>query len=166
MVRLLSMICFVMLTLLIVLAVLLIIAPEALIPTDQGPFDDLPSGVLRVFAIAVAVALLLPPIWGVLSLMRLSRAYLQNQVFTPAPARHLMSTGSALIATAVLKIASVPIFGVLVWLAKVEGGERGEISLAFGSAELALIGGGLLLRTIGRVLLDAVRIAEENQEFI
>lgn len=164
---LLRMICFVMLTLLIVLIVLLIIAPESLLPPERGgPFADVTEGLWRGLTIAVAVAILLPPIWGTLALMRLSGAYLRDEVFTPAPARHLMSAGGALIATAALKIVSVPLFGLLAWLATVEAGAEAEISLAIGTGELALIGGGLLLRTIGRVLLDAARLAEENEAFI
>lgn len=163
----LRLICFVALTLLIVLITLVILVPAALSGDEvPNPVTALPPGALRGLGIAYAVLMLLPALWGVLTLMRLTGAYLRDEVFTPRAARHLKTIGWVMMVSAGLKFVSGPFYGALTLLGTVETGERSAIALAFGAGDLALIGGGFLFITLGRVMLDASQIASENQEFI
>ena len=117
---------------------------------------------LRWAAIALALALLVPPLVAATALFRLSTAFLRGRVFEPAAARHLARAGHALLWAAALGFLARPGFDLLVGWS--QGG--GSVAIELSSADLWVFGGGLLLLTLGRVLEEAGRLARENAAFV
>ncbi|KIT17961.1 DUF2975 domain-containing protein [Jannaschia aquimarina] len=154
-------ICLLALGLFALLAGALLVSPE-LVTRGGWPLDALPAGPLRWAALAIGVLLLAPPAWAAAELTRLSTAFLSGEVYAPAPARHLSRAGKALLLTAASGVAARPALDLLVGLS--QGG--GSVSVTIGSGDLVLLGCGLLLQALGRVLADAARLAAENRAFV
>ena len=102
--------------------------------------------------------------WALWSLRQLFFHYARGEVFTYEPLRRLNHVAIALFASVVVGFAmNVPVSFLL---SLPRGPGRFEISLSFGSGEIAnLFMAGVVL-VIARVMAEARRLADENAKFI
>lgn len=128
------------------------------------PAATAPSG-MKSTAVLVLGALTLIPITMALAQMRaLFARYRAGEILTPPCARHILRSGRALMGLAVLQMVILPL-QILVLTADNPPGQR-IVSLSLNSETLWLLLAGGLLVTIGWVMTEAARAAEENAGFV
>ena len=114
-----------------------------------------------IVLLAGPVSLLVYAMWRI---SQLFACYERGQVFSPAAARHMRVAGTAIAATGGLSIV-VNTLAVLLLTYDNAPGER-FLEITVSSANYAsLLFGGLLI-VIGWVMHEAVRVANENRQFI
>lgn len=102
--------------------------------------------------------------WALWSLMRLFRLYARGQVFSSEALAALNHVAVALFAGVIAGfIMQGPISLALTW--PLGGGHR-EISLGFGSNDVATLFLACAVLVIARVMGEAQRVADENAKFV
>lgn len=124
------------------------------------PFS-LPVG-LAVWAVLAVISV--PMLWGLWSLKGLFGGYARGEIFTVTAAHKLRHFGLALVVIGCdTPLASALLSGALS-LDQPEGARKLVVSLTGNDLFLLMV--GILVTTIAHVMGEAVRIAQENAEFI
>ena len=129
------------------------LAPE----TDPTRGLRLAIGLLGAFPV-VAILYVLAQMSG------LFQRYSQGETLTLACAAHIQRIGAGVIASAAFEVLVRPAQIALASLANPPGSR--VLALSLESADFGLVLTGGLLLTIGWVMADAARIAQENREFV
>ncbi len=128
-----------------------------------GPNSELS----RAWLITIAAIGALPVaamIYALTHVRALFARYSQGETLTPACAKHIHQIGMGLLASAMLGLVTRPIQIMLASLSNPPG-ER-VLALGVGSADLGLVLAGGLMLTIGWVMGDAARIAEDSKSIV
>ncbi|MDJ0825208.1 MAG: DUF2975 domain-containing protein [Rhodobacter sp.] len=118
----------------------------------------------RFAAAAVGAVPVLATIYALGHMSALFGLYAKGETLTPPCARHIRRIGAGLLAVAALQFLTRPAQVALVSLANPPG-ER-VLAISLGSADWALVLAGGLLLTIGWVMGEAARIAEDHQAIV
>lgn len=103
-------------------------------------------------------------LWALWSLRQLFLKYATGEVFSAAALRYLNNVAVALFASVVVGFAmQAPISFLLTWPL---GRGHAEISLTFGSGDVATLFMAGVVLVIARVMVEARRIADENAKFV
>ncbi|MDE2501108.1 MAG: DUF2975 domain-containing protein [Alphaproteobacteria bacterium] len=103
-------------------------------------------------------------LWALWSLRQLFLKYGKGDVFSAAALRYLNNVAVALFASVVVGFAmQAPISFLLTW--SLGPGHR-NISLSFGSADVATLFMAGVVLVIARVMVEARRVADENAKFV
>jgi hypothetical protein len=119
---------------------------------------------LRLSAWAVTMIGAAPLLFGLDRLRRLFALYREGRVFVPAAARRLHAFAAAVIAMAVVQPIAGAALSVLLTIDNPPG--QRQFSIAFGSGELQTLFVGVLFLVIATIMREAIRIADENAQFV
>jgi Protein of unknown function (DUF2975) len=120
--------------------------------------------VFRLGAMAFALVPTAFSVWALWSLRLLFRKYAEGEVFSRDALRHLNNVAVALFASVIVGFATqAPITFALTW--SLGAGHR-EISLGFGSDDVATLFMAGVVLAIARVMVAAQRLADENAKFV
>jgi Protein of unknown function (DUF2975) len=118
----------------------------------------------RLGAMACALVPAAFTVWALWSLRLLFLSYAHGEVFSRGALRHLTHVAVALFGGVVVGFAmQAPISLLLTW--PLGHGHR-EISLAFGSDDVARLFMSGVMLVIARVMAEAGRLADENAKFV
>ncbi|HKD22843.1 MAG TPA: DUF2975 domain-containing protein [Rhizomicrobium sp.] len=119
---------------------------------------------LRLLALVCAFAPTAFTMWALWSLRRLFLLYAEGSVFSAEALEALNHVAVALFAGVVVAfIMQAPISLALTWA---RGAGHREISLSFGSGDVARLFMAGVVLVIARVMAEARRVADENAKFV
>jgi hypothetical protein len=132
-------------------------------------FPGLPAGTALTGAKSMAVVLvgavgLGPVLYALVQMRDLFARYRRAEILSPACGRAIRRTGAALMLLALWQTIALPLQIGLLTLDNPPGGKQLTLQLSSETMWLLLAGG--LLLTIGWVMAEAARVAEENAGFI
>ena len=107
---------------------------------------------------------LLPLIWALVEMKGLFARYAQGDILSPECARHILRTGQALVAVALMGIATRALQGLALTYDNPPGQKMLAIGIDGATAGFILAGGPLV--AIGWVMGEAARVAEDNRGFL
>ncbi|HEY4944127.1 MAG TPA: DUF2975 domain-containing protein [Rhizomicrobium sp.] len=116
----------------------------------------------RLGALVFSLAAVTLTVWALWSLRGLFLHYARGAVFTPTALRLLNNVAVALFASVVATFAMHAPISLILSL----GIHKPQISLDFGSGDLATLFTAGVVLVIARVMNEAGRIAEENAKFV
>jgi len=118
----------------------------------------------RLAALACALAAVGFTMWALWSLRQLFLKYAAGEVFSQEALRYLSNVAVALFAGVIVDfVMQAPISFLLTW--SLGHGHR-EISLSFGSGDVATLFMAGVVLVIARVMAEARRMADENAGFV
>jgi hypothetical protein len=119
---------------------------------------------LRLLALACAMVPTAFSMWALWSLRRLFLLYAKGSVFSSDALAALNHVAVALFASVIAEfVMQAPISLVLTWA---NGPHHREISLGFGSNDVATLFMAGVVLVIARVMGEAQRVADENAKFV
>ena len=119
---------------------------------------------LRLMALCCALVPTGFTMWALWSLQRLFRLYAKGSVFSAEALAALNAVAIALSAGVVAAfVAQAPISLALTWY---HGPHHREISLGFGSGDVATLFTAGVVLVIARVMREAQRVVDENAKFV
>jgi hypothetical protein len=102
--------------------------------------------------------------FALLQIWRLFGGYMQGEFFTPVTTQRLRRLAMALLAVALAQVVARSATGVVLTL-HLPPGQR-QLIVGFSSHDYVLLLFGLLLWAIAHVMVEATRLAHENEQFI
>jgi hypothetical protein len=126
--------------------------------SSSQPFE------FRLLALTCALAPTAFTMWALWSLRRLFHLYAEGSVFSSEALSALNHVAVALLASVLVAfIMQAPISLALTWA---RGPHHREISLSFGSQDVATLFMAGVVLVIARVMAEARRVADENAKFV
>ena len=118
----------------------------------------------RVAALSCALGAATFTMWALWSLRRLFLLYAHGSVFSAEALSSLNQVATALFASVIVGfISEAPISFFLTWS---RGAHHREISLSFGTSDVATLFIAGVVLVIARVMAEAQRVADENAKFV
>ncbi|MGH1412030.1 MAG: DUF2975 domain-containing protein [Pelagimonas sp.] len=130
------------------------------IPASDWDIGRLATALLQASAMAEGLVIL-AVLWFTASLLK---QYQNNTALSEQAARAIRNIGFGTLALAAVQILRQPLDTFALTLDAPEG--QRMISLGFGTGELGTVIGGGIMLLIGAVMMQAVSISQENQEFV
>lgn len=102
--------------------------------------------------------------FALLQVWRLFGGYMRSEFFTPGATQRLRRLAMALLAVALAQVVARSATGVVLTL-HLPPGQR-QLIVGFSSHDYVLLLFGLLLWAIAHVMVEATRLARENEQFV